>query len=237
MSLCNGSTWPSAVAGWPCGTAWRRGIGWPGRRRIPLRSPGGWWRCTAPTRPRCTCPSRPGWRTSPGRRRWGGLPLLKISGLDGLTTAQRQAAILTTLQAWFDPDRATRRPRFDADSAVTALVEAVTPRLTASVLVPSDPLDAEHKPVENLAVTSDAGHSFLRPTAWRPSDSRLATARPRAGRRKQIHVRLGLARPARGQQPRLRSRHLRGRRRRRRVALRPPPTARHPRRGSGIVRL
>jgi hypothetical protein len=86
--------------------------------------------------------------------RWGGLPLLKISGLDGLTTAQRQTAILTTLQAWFDPGRATRRPRFDADSAVTALVEAITPRLTASVLVPSDPLDAEHKPVENLAVTS-----------------------------------------------------------------------------------
>jgi hypothetical protein len=91
---------------------------------------------------------------TPAMGRWGGLPLLKISGLDGLTTAQRQAAILTTLQAWFDPGRATRRPRFDADSAVTALVEAVTPRLTASVLVPSDPLDAEHKPVENLAVTS-----------------------------------------------------------------------------------
>ena len=92
--------------------------------------------------------------STPAMGRWGGLPLLKISGLDGLTTAQRQTAILTTLQAWFDPGRATRRPRFDADSAVTALVEAITPRLTASVLVPSDPLDAEHKPVENLAVTS-----------------------------------------------------------------------------------
>ncbi len=92
--------------------------------------------------------------STPAMGRWGGLPLLKISGLDGLTTAQRQAAILTALQTWFDPGRATRRPRFDADSAVTALVEAVTPRLTASVLIPSDPLDAEHKPVENLAVTS-----------------------------------------------------------------------------------
>ena len=92
--------------------------------------------------------------STPAMGRWGGLPLLKISGLDGLTTAQRHTAILTTLQAWFDPGRATRRPRFDADSAVIALVEAVTPRLTASVLVPSDPLDAEHKPVESLAVTS-----------------------------------------------------------------------------------
>ncbi len=63
MSLCSGSTWPSAVADWPCGTAWRRGIGLAGRRRIPRRSPGSWWRCTAPTRPRCTCPSRRGWRT------------------------------------------------------------------------------------------------------------------------------------------------------------------------------
>lgn len=91
--------------------------------------------------------------STPAMGRWGGIPLLKISGLDVLNRQQREAAILTTLQRWFDPD-ATARPRFDADTAISALVEAVTPRAVATVLIPSDPLDAEHKPVESLAVTS-----------------------------------------------------------------------------------
>jgi hypothetical protein len=92
--------------------------------------------------------------STPAMGRWGGMPLLKISGLDWLSRQQREAAILTTLQRWFDPDGTTTRPRFDANNAVSALVEAVTPRAVATVLVPSDPLDAEHKPVESLAVTS-----------------------------------------------------------------------------------
>jgi hypothetical protein len=92
--------------------------------------------------------------STPAMSRWGGMPLLKISGLDWLSRQQREAAILTTLQRWFDPDGTTTRPRFDANNAVSALVEAVTPRAVATVLVPSDPLDAEHKPVESLAVTS-----------------------------------------------------------------------------------
>ena len=92
--------------------------------------------------------------STPALGRWGGMPLLKISGLDVLNKQQREAAILTTLQRWFNPDATTGRPRFDADHAVSALVEAVTPRAVATVLIPSDPLDAEHKPVESLAVTS-----------------------------------------------------------------------------------
>ena len=92
--------------------------------------------------------------STPAMGRWAGMPLLKISGLDWLNRQQREAAILTTLQRWFDPDGTTARPRFDANNAVSALVEAVTPRAIATVLVPSDPLDAEHKPVESLAVTS-----------------------------------------------------------------------------------
>ncbi len=92
--------------------------------------------------------------STPAMGRWAGMPLLKISGLDWLSKQQREAAILTTLQRWFDPDGTTARPRFDANNAVSALVEAVTPRAVATVLVPSDPLDAEHKPVESLAVTS-----------------------------------------------------------------------------------
>ncbi len=92
--------------------------------------------------------------TTPAMGRWAGMPLLKISGLDWLSKKQREAATLTTLQRWFDPDGTTARPRFDANNAVSALVEAVTPRAIATVLVPSDPLDAEHKPVESLAVTS-----------------------------------------------------------------------------------
>jgi hypothetical protein len=89
--------------------------------------------------------------------RWAGLPLLKLGGLDLLTTDQRHAAILSTLQDWFDPDRVDRRPAFDADETVWSLVEAVTPRFTAKVLVPSDPLDPNHKPVDRLAVETSGG--------------------------------------------------------------------------------
>jgi hypothetical protein len=95
--------------------------------------------------------------STPALGRWGGLPLLKLGGLDALTIDQRRTAIHTVLQEWFDPDHVGRRPAFDADETVWALVEAVIPRFTAKVLIPSDPLDPEHKPVEHLARETSGG--------------------------------------------------------------------------------
>lgn len=92
--------------------------------------------------------------TTPAMGRWSGLPLLRIAGLDSLTKDQKEAAILSKLQDWFAPDHRGRRPAFDATATVNALIEAVTPRVKAAVLIPSDPLDAQHKPVEQLSMTS-----------------------------------------------------------------------------------
>lgn len=94
---------------------------------------------------------------TPAMGAWSGLPLLKLTGLDTLTRDQRQQAILSTLQDWFDPDRAERRPAFDADETIWTLLQAVTPRFTAKVLIPSHPLDPTHKPVERLAVETSGG--------------------------------------------------------------------------------
>jgi hypothetical protein len=93
---------------------------------------------------------------TPAMGRWSGLYLLKLSGLDALNQEQQYHAILTTLQDWFAPDR-SERPPFDADKTVWALVEACVPRFTARVLIPSDPLDSEHKQVETLARETSGG--------------------------------------------------------------------------------
>jgi hypothetical protein len=77
--------------------------------------------------------------------------------MDTLSKEQRRSSILSTLQEWFEPDRLGSRPSFDADETVWALVAAVTPRFTARVLIPSDPLDSEHKLVERLAVETSGG--------------------------------------------------------------------------------
>lgn len=66
-------------------------------------------------------------------------------------------SVLSTLRDWFEPSRLDRRPSFDANETVWDLVEAITPRFTAKVLIPSDPLDPEHKPVERLAVETSGG--------------------------------------------------------------------------------
>ncbi|MFG2050413.1 hypothetical protein ACGFIW_23635 [Micromonospora sp. NPDC048935] len=94
--------------------------------------------------------------TTPAMGRWSGLPLLKLTGLTSMTADQREAAILTTMQRWFDPDLPTRRA-FDADETIFELMQAITPRFTAMILVPSDPLSAEHKPVEKLARQTSGG--------------------------------------------------------------------------------
>ena len=93
---------------------------------------------------------------TPTLGRWGGLPLLKLGGISTLTMEQRQTAIHTKLQEWFDPD-AKSRPDFDADATIWALLEVTTPRLTAKVLIPSDPLDPDHKPVDELALETSGG--------------------------------------------------------------------------------
>ncbi|MFB6676445.1 hypothetical protein ACFCWG_29285 [Streptomyces sp. NPDC056390] len=87
---------------------------------------------------------------------WAGLPLLKLTGLD-LKKDQRKANILSLLQTWFDPHTHSARPDFDADTTVYRLVEAVTPAFNARVLIPSDPLDPRHKPVDRLAVETSGG--------------------------------------------------------------------------------
>lgn len=94
---------------------------------------------------------------TPAMGRWAGLPLLKLAGLDALTAEQRRQAILGTLTRWFDPELHGRRRAFDADDTMFELLEAVTPRFTAKILIPSDPLDPEHKPVEQVAMETSGG--------------------------------------------------------------------------------
>jgi hypothetical protein len=94
---------------------------------------------------------------TPAMGRWAGLPLLKLSGLDALTTEQRRAAILATLTRWFDPELHGRRRAFDTDETMFELLESITPRFSAKILIPSDPLDPEHKPVEQVAMETSGG--------------------------------------------------------------------------------
>ncbi|MET8160349.1 hypothetical protein ABZT47_28655 [Sphaerisporangium sp. NPDC005289] len=93
--------------------------------------------------------------TTPALGRWGNTPLLKFGGLD-MSKADQQAHILATMQEWFDPDR-TDRPSFDADTTIYKLLEAMTPRFSARLLIPSDPLDPDHKPVEKIALNTSGG--------------------------------------------------------------------------------
>ncbi|MBO3736605.1 hypothetical protein [Actinoplanes flavus] len=94
---------------------------------------------------------------TPAMGRWAGLPLLKLSGLDALNTEQRRAAILATLTRWFDPELHGRRRAFDTDETMFELLESITPRFSAKILIPSDPLDPEHKPVEQVAMETSGG--------------------------------------------------------------------------------
>lgn len=94
--------------------------------------------------------------TTPALGRWAGLPLLRLSGLD-MKKDQRRTAILSLLQTWFAPDTHHGRPDFDADATIHRLVEAATPAFGARVLIPSDPLDPQHKPVDRLAVETSGG--------------------------------------------------------------------------------
>ncbi len=90
--------------------------------------------------------------------RWAGLELLKLNGIDTLKVHERRAAIAATLRTWFDPERPDARPRrFDNLDVVHGLLAAVTPQFTARILVPSDPLDPEHKPVDHLALETSGG--------------------------------------------------------------------------------
>lgn len=95
---------------------------------------------------------------TPAMGRWAGLHLLKIGGLDKLSAAQRHAAVHATLQNTFDSTtKATKKNAFDADKTLQALITAITPALTARVLVPSDPLNPEHQPVDELAKETSGG--------------------------------------------------------------------------------
>lgn len=95
---------------------------------------------------------------TPAMGRWAGADLLQLSGLDSLKVEQRQAAIATTLRGWFNPERPEDRPReFDSNKVVHGLLSAVTPQFTARILIPSDPLDPEHKPVDHLALETSGG--------------------------------------------------------------------------------
>ncbi|WP_435124085.1 hypothetical protein [Micromonospora tulbaghiae] len=94
---------------------------------------------------------------TPAMGRWAGLPLLKLSGLDALTADQRRQAVLATLTRWFDPELHGRRRAFDTDETMFELLEAITPRFSAKILIPSDPLDPEHKPVEQVAMETSGG--------------------------------------------------------------------------------
>lgn len=95
---------------------------------------------------------------TPAMGRWAGLDLLKLTGLDTLKVDQRRASIGATLRRWFNPDRPEDRPRrFDGNDVVNELLQAVTPQFAASILIPSDPLDPEYKPVEHLAKETSGG--------------------------------------------------------------------------------
>lgn len=95
---------------------------------------------------------------TPAMGRWAGADLLQLTGLDTLKAEQRRAAVGATLRGWFDPERPQDRPRrFDSNDVVHELLRAVTPQFTARILIPSDPLDPEHKPVEHLALETSGG--------------------------------------------------------------------------------
>jgi len=95
--------------------------------------------------------------TTPAMGRWAGLPLLKLGGRS-LPVDERKAAVAGVLHTWFDPERPDARPRsFDGDGVVHQLLEAATPQFSARILVPSDPLDPDHKPVDHLALETSGG--------------------------------------------------------------------------------
>jgi hypothetical protein len=94
---------------------------------------------------------------TPAMGRWAGAELLQLGGLDTLRVEQRQAAIGATLRGWFNPEQRDDRPRFDSADVVNDLLRAVTPQFTASILIPSDPLDPDHKPVDHLALETSGG--------------------------------------------------------------------------------
>jgi hypothetical protein len=90
--------------------------------------------------------------------RWAGADLLQLGGLDTLRVDQRRSAVGTTLRGWFNPEKPEDRPkRFDSNDVVHALLSAVTPQFSANILIPSDPLDPEHKPVDHLAMETSGG--------------------------------------------------------------------------------
>jgi hypothetical protein len=88
--------------------------------------------------------------------RWQGLHLLQLGNLDVYTHEQREQQITAKLRDWFDPEH-TKRPAFDANETIWELVAAVTPRFSARVLIPSDQLSPEHRPVERLSVETSGG--------------------------------------------------------------------------------
>lgn len=95
---------------------------------------------------------------TPAMGRWAGADLLKFSGLDTLKVEEKRGAISVMLRGWFDPERPDARPRqFDSDAVINELLRAVTPHFAARILIPSDPLDPEHKPVEHLALETSGG--------------------------------------------------------------------------------
>lgn len=95
---------------------------------------------------------------TPAMGRWAGAELLELSGLDSLKVDQRRAAVAAKLRVWFNPDDPDHRPpRFDSNDVVHDLLHAVTPQFAARILIPSDPLDPEHKPVDHLALETSGG--------------------------------------------------------------------------------
>jgi hypothetical protein len=95
---------------------------------------------------------------TPAMGRWAGAELLKLSGFETLKVEQRRVAIEATLRLWFSPDKPEARPRrFDSNEVVHELLRAVTPQFSAQILIPSDPLDPEHKPVDHLALETSGG--------------------------------------------------------------------------------
>jgi hypothetical protein len=90
--------------------------------------------------------------------RWAGAELLQLTGLDTLKVELRRAAVAATLRTWFNPERPEARPRrFDSNDVINELMRAVTPQFAARILIPSDPLDPEHKPVDHLALETSGG--------------------------------------------------------------------------------
>jgi len=95
---------------------------------------------------------------TPAMGRWAGSELLKLGGLDTLKVDEKKAAITATLRGWFDPAQLENRSRrFDGDEVVHELLRAVSPQFTARILIPSDPLDPEHMPVDHLARETSGG--------------------------------------------------------------------------------